>query len=98
MIFMKQVFAILLIFAVVKSNAALIDVGFSGTIETNSFDVPVGTIVSGSFTFDTNATSFLFGLRTVFIAESASISMFGETATINSGYNRVDADSMEFSA
>lgn len=82
-------------------NASIITIGFSGTISENYFDIPVGTVINGEFSYEPTQPLLVAGpYNTIeyFPILQASISVFNETSSINSGYIRVNNGSIDFSA
>lgn len=102
---MKKYLAIIILsfsfFLCNSVSASIITIGFSGTISENYFDVPVGTVINGEFSYESSQSLLVAGpYNTIeyFPILSASISVFNETSSISSGYIRVDNGSIDFSA
>lgn len=102
---MKKYLAIIILsfsfFLCGSVNASIITIGFSGTISENYFDVPVGTIINGEFSYESSQSLLVAGpYNTIeyFPILSASISVFNETSSITSGYIRVRDGNINFSA
>lgn len=88
----------LALLSAIQTQASIIQVGFSGTIETNNFDIPVGTIVSAGFSYDTDTLADVILGGNSFAVFDVFLSMFGETVTNDLGYLRVNSDGLSFLA
>lgn len=92
----KSLCTLALLLSATSTQASIIQVGFSGTIETNNFDIPVGTIISAGFSYDKDTLADYVVNGNSFAVFDIFLNMFGESVTNDLGYMRVNSDSLEF--
>jgi hypothetical protein len=90
----KTICILALLLSAVSAQANIIHVSFSGTIETNDLDVPVDTIVSAGFSYDTSTTSQFVINSNAFAVFDVYLNMMGESVTNNFGFMKVFSDSL----
>jgi hypothetical protein len=93
--FHSAILALMLALAL-PAQASIIEVAFSGTIEVDQFDIPIGTIISAGFSYDTDATTDFVINKDKFPVFDIFLSMMGQTVTNNFGYLAVYDDNLNF--
>lgn len=94
----RVLLALFILLLSTNSKSAIIEVGFSGTIEENFADVAVDSIFFGSFRYDSDASSQPYGFNEYYSILSAKLNFGTESATINSGFVSVTDNRLSFSA
>jgi hypothetical protein len=92
----KFLLAALILSVAIPVNASIIEVAFSGTIEADDFDIPVGTIISAGFSYDTDATTAFVINKDKFPVFDIFLSMMGQTVSNDFGYLAVYEDRLNF--
>lgn len=86
------------LFSSFKSDASIIQLGYSGTIESSYDHFEPGTVIFVWFSFDSDSAYDLIDNKLLFPAYDINLSINGQSATNEFGYLRVFADRLEFRA